>query len=133
MVSRQAPRYGEAEPIAGLPRDAFVAALQRRYNAIPAQVLAERELMDLFVPILRADFALLERYRHESGAPIESPITAFFGSRDATLSRARVAAWAECTSAEFEVVEHDASHFFHQDPRLIRDVIARLREPELLR
>ncbi len=127
VISRHAPRFLEAAPIAELPRDAFLAALQERYNAIPPQVLAERALMDLFVPTLRADFALLERYRHEPGSPIEAPISAWFGRRDVTLTRARVAAWSEVTGADFELIEHDASHFFHQDPRLIRAVADRLR------
>ena len=76
---------------------------------------------------LRADFTLLERYQHEPGAPLSTPITGWYGTRDATLSRDRVAAWAEHTTAGFELVERDAGHFFHQDPQLIGDVIGRLQ------
>ena len=127
VVARHAPRFREREPIARLPDDAFVRALQERYNAIPPQLLAERELLDIFLPILRADFTLLERYQHEPGAPLSTPITGWYGTRDATLSRDRVAAWAEHTTAGFELVERDAGHFFHQDPQLIGDVIGRLQ------
>jgi medium-chain acyl-[acyl-carrier-protein] hydrolase len=51
-----------------LPEDELIAEL-RTYQGTPAEVLAHRELMDLLLPVLRADFALVEHYVYRSGAP----------------------------------------------------------------
>jgi medium-chain acyl-[acyl-carrier-protein] hydrolase len=128
VASRHAPHYSEQAAIAHLPDDAFVAALQARYNAIPAPILADRELMAMFLPILRADFTLLEGYRCEPAAPLPTPITAWYGADDRTLTRERVAAWATHSAAPFELHEVPAAgHFFHADPRLVRGVAQHLR------
>ena len=127
VASRHAPHYPEPAPISHLPGDAFVAALQARYNAIPAQILADRELMAMFVPVLRADFALLEGYRLRPEDPLPTPIAAWYGADDRTLTRERVEAWGAHTSAAFELHEVAAGHFFHADPRLLQAVADRLR------
>ena len=127
VASRHAPQYTESAPIAHLPGDAFVRALQSRYSAIPPQVLADRELMAIFLPLLRADFTLLEAYRFQHEAPLSTPIAAWYGTDDPTLTRERVAAWAAHTTAAFELNEVPAGHFFHADPRLVRGVARLLR------
>lgn len=127
LASRQAPHYPEIAPIAHLPDGAFVTALQTRYNAIPPQILADRELMAMFLPILRADFNLLETYRLQPEDPIPTPITAWVGTEDRTLTRDRVAAWGRHTTANFELHEVSAEHFFTSDPRLLQGISRALR------
>jgi medium-chain acyl-[acyl-carrier-protein] hydrolase len=129
IASRHAPQFCEPACIAHLSRDAFVRALQERYNAIPAPVLADRDLMAMFLPILRADFSLLENYRYDAGEPISVPITAWYGRQDVTLTRAQMEAWREHTTAHFELIALEASHFFHTDPRLLQGLTRRLRSP----
>lgn len=52
----------------------LLAALED-YNGTPAAALAQRELMDLLLPALRADFAMVADYRYRPAAPL--PIVLF--------------------------------------------------------
>ncbi len=58
-----------------MPKAVFLAELKRR-NGIPAEVLAEAELMGLLMPVVRADFTLYETAVYSSEPPLECPITA---------------------------------------------------------
>ena len=48
-------------PLSHLDDDAFVQALQQ-YGGTPAEALADKELMALYLPVLRADFRMSENY-----------------------------------------------------------------------
>jgi surfactin synthase thioesterase subunit len=91
-------------PIHGLPHDAFIAEL-RRYGGAPAAVFEDRELMELCVPTLRADFALLDTYEHRASAPLSistfEPMSFKRGRStpaQASSSRCFTAAISSCTA-----------------------------------
>jgi surfactin synthase thioesterase subunit len=93
VSGRRAPTFrGQEAPLHTLPDDAFVAELVRRYDAIPQAILAERDLMALFLPILKADFAVFETHRHEDGPPLPCPIAIYGGDTDPQT--AEMAGWA---------------------------------------
>ena len=94
-----------------LPDAEFQAAL-RDLNGTPELVLADRELMELMLPTLRADFELCETYRPPARGPLPCPITAFGGDQDREVSAAAVQAWQQCTRGAFEVVSLEGDHFF---------------------
>lgn len=100
-------------PLHLLP-DAEFAAELCRLQGTPPEVLANRELMDLFLPLLRADFALAETYRYESETPLPVPILAWGGLDDAEVSPAEMAAWERHTSLRFKLRMLPGSHFFLQ-------------------
>src|SRR6185369_4393207 len=61
LAARRAAHVPSREtPCHQLPDTAFIDTLVRRYNGIPPAILAEPELMKIFLPILRADFTLME-------------------------------------------------------------------------
>src|SRR5581483_3596406 len=64
-----------------LPDDAFVRSLDDLGGTPPA-VRANRELMELLLPTLRADFAAAQTYRFSTEPPLTTPITAFCGQDD---------------------------------------------------
>nr|MBA2320881.1 thioesterase [Deltaproteobacteria bacterium] len=116
--ARRAPHLPDRlGPIAGRPDDAFLAALQARYNAIPAQLLTNRELLDVFLPTLRADFALLERYVHTPDDPLPVPLSAWYGEGDRTSYRPDLAAWAMHGTSDCAVRAFSGGHFFLRDSR----------------
>jgi medium-chain acyl-[acyl-carrier-protein] hydrolase len=82
VSARRAPQIANTDPpIHQLPERDFVAQIVKRYNGIPPVILAEPELMQLFLPIMRADFALLETYSWQPGELLNHPITALAVSR----------------------------------------------------
>jgi surfactin synthase thioesterase subunit len=95
-----------------LPDQDFVDAIQNRYSGIPAAVLQDAELMQLFLPVLRADFNAYEGYRFHEGEPLTCPITTFVGSADPVVTADAMAAWKQHTSASFATHTIAGDHFF---------------------
>ncbi|HEY0079191.1 MAG TPA: alpha/beta fold hydrolase [Pyrinomonadaceae bacterium] len=98
------------ERIHDLPDDKFILKL-RELEGTPAQVLEQPELMQLLMPILRADFGLCETYEYVEEPPLDSPITAFGGTEDET-GEPQLEGWREQTSAEFSLQMFPGGHFF---------------------
>lgn len=112
-------------PIHALPESAFVEALRRR-NRTPERILEHPEMLQLLLPILRADFALYETYTYTSEAPLDCPILAFGGLQDHAVSRERLAAWHEQTKASFLLRMLPGDHFFlHTAQPLLLRILSR--------
>jgi medium-chain acyl-[acyl-carrier-protein] hydrolase len=113
--ARHAPHLpATTPPIHQLPDADFIAQL-RAYNGTPEVVLQNAELMNLFLPILRADLAINETYIYLPEAPLELPITAFGGLQDAQVGEDDLAAWAEQTQGNFQLQMFSGDHFFLKD------------------
>jgi surfactin synthase thioesterase subunit len=101
-------------PISHLPDHEFVEEVSRRYNGIPDEVRRHQELLDLLVPGLKADLALLERYAYRPTAPLEGALTAFGGRADGEATGLDLAEWRVHTRGPFAVRMFDGGHFFIQ-------------------
>jgi len=84
----------------------------RRYGGTPEAVLQNQELMDLFLPPLRADLCIFETMQHEAGAPFDFPIAAFGGRTDHRTDLDEIEAWREHTTGRFTVEFFDGGHFY---------------------
>ncbi|HET7695295.1 MAG TPA: alpha/beta fold hydrolase [Vicinamibacterales bacterium] len=111
-------------PIAHLSDDAFVAEVRKRYDGIPQAVLDNRELLELMLPCLRADFTAFETYQYRAEPPLEMPISAFGGDQDGYVRSHEIAGWREQTTGRFRVRVIPGNHFFMQTGR--DEVIAAL-------
>ncbi|MCC7362522.1 MAG: thioesterase [Anaerolineales bacterium] len=125
VSARRAPQLPRTEaPLHTLPEPQFIAGLQQRYNGIPAAILAEPELMQLFLPMLRADFKLIELYQYRAEAPLACPITAFGGAQDTLALPAELAAWQAQSHGAFNLQLFPGGHFYLQTalPQLLAAV-----------
>jgi surfactin synthase thioesterase subunit len=95
----------------------FVQALVQRYGGIPEMVLRDPELLQLFLPILRADLTLVETYQYAHEPPLDCPLTVFGGANDATVGPAELAAWSDETGGPFALRMLPGDHFFVQSAR----------------
>ena len=112
VSGRGAPQTPNDEPpMHALPEPEFISEL-RRLNGTPREVLEHEELMQLMLPILRADFSICETYRYEPEAPLDCSITAFGGLEDESVSVERLKAWREQTNASFSLHMLPGDHFF---------------------
>jgi len=98
-------------PYHQLPNAEFMVEL-RRLNGTPEAVLQNAELMQLFLPILRADFAIMETYSYTIEELLDAPISAFCGRKDNEVSCDEVSAWREQTRGRFELHVLPGDHFF---------------------
>ncbi|MFI7249291.1 thioesterase domain-containing protein [Micromonospora chalcea] len=133
----RAPHVRTPGPFDGLSRAGDDELLRRlgEGGGLPAELLDHPELVELLLPLLRADFGRVDDYRHVPGEPLPVPIVAFAGRTDRAVTRDQNAAWAEHTAAGFTLHELDGGHFFLHDrlpelAALIRaDLTAALSDP----
>jgi medium-chain acyl-[acyl-carrier-protein] hydrolase len=108
----RAPQIPDPDPpIHQLETSEFIEEL-RRFNGTPEAVLQNQELMDLLLPSLRADFAVLETYTYQPEPPLTCDITAFYGLEDKQVSQAEMQAWEQQTTAKFCLLTLPGDHFF---------------------
>ena len=98
-------------PTYNLPEAEFLKEL-RRLDGTPAEILEHPELMRLLLPVLRADFELIQTYLYKQGKPLACPITAFGGTLDKEVGLRRLQGWQAQTSAHFSLNMIPGDHFF---------------------
>lgn len=99
-------------PTHTLPDAEFIEEL-RRLNGTPRGVIENAELMELMLPLLRADFGLIQTYVYKPEPPLLCPITAIGGVQDEEVSRSDIQEWREQTSS-FSLKMIAGDHFFVQ-------------------
>jgi medium-chain acyl-[acyl-carrier-protein] hydrolase len=106
-----------------LPHAEFVDRI-RTFDGTPEEVFAHKELLDIFIPLLRADITLLETYARDANAQVNCPIIALGGRDDAEVPIDSMNAWRAHTRTTFEKHEFSGGHFYWQSaPEPILDVI----------
>lgn len=134
VSGRRAPQVPDRGPVTyDLPDDEFVGELHR-IAGTPEEVLEHEELMELMIPVLRADFRLTQTYEYGVDTPLRCPIVVY-GGLDDEVTRDVLQPWEEQTSSAFALHLLPGGHFFLRSSRirllgLIREelhqVIARL-------
>src|SRR5262245_34574163 len=82
VSGRRAPQIENNDPPTyNLPEGDFIQEI-RHFNGTPQEVLEHPELMQLLLPVLRADFAVCETYTYTEEPPLECPISVFGGLQD---------------------------------------------------
>lgn len=119
---------GEHGPIHDLPPDEFLKAMQI-FRGIPEAVLADRELLAVVLPILRADVRAVFTYQYRAGRRLGCPITAVGALKDVSAPRDILLPWQEHTSADFQLCMFPGDHFFLRTNRgrLLQTITEKLR------
>ncbi|MFD0686455.1 thioesterase II family protein [Actinomadura fibrosa] len=110
-----------------LPTPLFVERL-RVYDE-DSEMLRDPALREVFLPRLRADFALVERHRYRPEPPLACPLSVLGGLDDRAVPPSVFDGWASYTSAGAEIRLLGGPHFFLGPARdhvlrLIRDRLA---------
>lgn len=110
--AHRAPHIPNTSPlIYQLPETQFLEEL-RRVNGTPEEVLQNRELLQLLLPLLRADFELCETYTYKQEQPLNCSISAFGGLQDQEITYESMQAWNIHTSKSFIIRFFAGDHFF---------------------
>lgn len=112
----RAPHLPLRPPTGHLTDPQFVREL-RELGGAPPQFFAEPELVALLLPMLRADFAVLESYTYTPTPPLDLPVRAFCGDADPHISPAQADAWREHTSSRFALTTVAGGHFYLDERR----------------
>ncbi|HEY1353970.1 MAG TPA: thioesterase domain-containing protein [Ktedonobacteraceae bacterium] len=112
VSGHRAPQIADPDPPSyALPTAAFIETL-RELDGTPAAVLQNDELLQLLLPLLRADFSVCETYRYHQEKPLRCPLTAFGGLLDKSVAREVVISWREQTCGPFKARFFAGDHFF---------------------
>lgn len=128
VSGRRAPHLlRERPPTYNLPRAQFLCELA--LWGTPDIVLRTPELLDVFLPVLRADFGLSEMHIYQPEMPLATPISAYGGEQDVHVSPADVEQWRKHTSEAFRRVMFPGGHFFLNEHRVavLSEVVTELR------
>lgn len=107
-----APHLPPAGPrLHDLP-DAELLAVIAELEGTSPEVLAQPELVQLLLPLFRADLEVWETYVAHRGS-LQVPITAMGGRHDPGVSLDMLSAWGSLTSADFHLAVFDGGHFYH--------------------
>lgn len=108
------PSIPEPNPIYHLPDEAFKRELGR-FEGTPKEILENQELLDFFLPMLRADFTMDETYYDKAGVVLHTPISAFGGEKDDEADESAILEWGKYTDNDFNYRIFPGGHFYLRD------------------
>ena len=115
LSARRAPHLPPNTPIThGMTDEEFVEELGR-YSYTPSAILNDPEALSVFLPMLRADFALGELYDFQCEPVLRSKASLFLGKKDDDVPKVDVIAWNDLLDRAADVVEFEEGHFFIHD------------------
>jgi medium-chain acyl-[acyl-carrier-protein] hydrolase len=119
VSGHRAPQLPDRHPaISNLPDTEIVAKL-RTLGGTSDEVLRNPELMNLMLPLLRADFAACETYVYRDQEPLACSLTAFGGNDDRQVNREEICAWRFQTRGPFAMYMFPGGHFFFQSAQAL--------------
>lgn len=127
VSGRAAPQLTEHRPfIHNLPPARFLEEVYA-LEGTPPEILGNRELIHALLPVMQADFALIERWTHAPREPLPVPMTAVGGVTDPRVGRAELEGWGAHTCEEFALHLLPGGHFFlrESEAALVELVAAR--------
>jgi medium-chain acyl-[acyl-carrier-protein] hydrolase len=112
LSGHKAPQLPDSLPsIHQLPDKEFLQEV-RKLNGAPEAVWRNIELMQLMLPVLRADFTLVETYTYTDEQPLDCSISAFGGLHDDRVSHDDLKAWQAQTQHAFTLRMFPGDHFY---------------------
>ncbi len=93
----------------GLTDEALVQEL-RRMGGTPEAIFREPDLLQIFLPILRADFRVLEQTVEQTGLRLHAPLSLFAASED-DIAVEEVWGWERYTTAAVHRTLLEGHHF----------------------
>lgn len=108
----KAPYLEENDPISHLDDEEFIKELVERYSSIPDEILQDKEVMNIFLPTLRADFIMSEKYTNKKMDIIGCPIMGLLGTDDLEMIFEDLDKWKILTNKGFYYKYIKGDHMF---------------------
>lgn len=109
-----ASKASKGEPGRRLTDDELIDVVDGRYASIPSQLRDSARFRRMFLPCLRADFAVAESYAHTERPPLDCPVVVMGGEQD-QVPREQLEAWRQHTTGAFDLHMLPGGHFFTRD------------------
>jgi len=105
------PHQRQRRKIYTLGEEDFIVEL-KRYGGTPPEVFENRDLMDLLLPLLRADFEMADEYRRAPEPRLSLPFSVWGGAEDTSPLPQALEGWRDYTTASIELQVLPGGHFF---------------------
>lgn len=111
----QAPSViGKKEDIHNLPDYDFIKKMID-IGGTPKEIVNNMEIFEIFIPILRSDFKIIENYNYEKKEKkIECDVSILCGKQD-FLQLKEILAWKDHVAKEIKIYNFEGNHFFIND------------------
>ncbi|WP_164779744.1 thioesterase II family protein [Paenibacillus kobensis] len=110
------PRRADAKVLHELDDEAFIEEIIQ-FGGIPEELIAHRGLFRMFMPMLRKDYTVSERYQFQSDdSKLRCPISVLYGTLDHSTAEV-MSQWQRYTSGSCSLQAYEAGHFFIHDYR----------------
>ncbi|MGH3427247.1 MAG: thioesterase II family protein, partial [Mycobacteriales bacterium] len=95
------------------------------FGGIPTAVLSDHRMRELFLPALRADLTIAEKYRPDPArSTVDCQVRGFFAISDPVITISGMAAWAKVNEVDFTLREFRGGHFFvHENEELVAGAV----------
>ncbi|KMZ40918.1 MULTISPECIES: thioesterase domain-containing protein [Bacillales] len=123
-ASRVPHAYHKLVKTYDLPHDEFIESL-RKLGGTPDEVLDNHEILEVFLPMIRADFQAVQTYEMNHELPQQIPVnmTVLFGKED-SIEIQDIVAWRDYCGRECKFFPMPGGHFFiHQQMNTILVII----------
>ncbi len=115
VAAQNAPSVPLERPTARRSTDEELGASLHRSGGMSEEALANARFMRAFLPVLRADYTLVDTYSYTPEKPLRCPIHLYTGAEDALVSRRGQAEWRRETTGGFVVHRFPGGHYFVQE------------------
>lgn len=108
---------------AHLPDDQFIASIAR-LNSTAGNILENKDLLELLLPMLRADFRMSEHYQYDGVSRLNCPLLALGSSEDEWITKASIEGWQAMTLQQFDSAWFKGDHFYlNHHPQILIDYL----------
>lgn len=129
-----APHLPDPNPELHEMSDDELLELLGTYGGTPDEIIGNEEMMEVFLPIVKADLQILESYTYRRETILSCSISAHCGRDDPRVpDRAQLEAWGDHTRGRFECFTYPGGHFYLDgaEQTLVRDLFRAAQPPVL--
>ena len=112
VAAQNAPSVPLERPTARSSTDEELSVALYRSGGMPREALENDRFVRTFLPVLRADYTVVDAYAYVPEAPLRCPIHLYTGTEDAQVSERGLARWRRETSGPFAVHRFPGGHYF---------------------
>ncbi|MBL4602934.1 MAG: thioesterase [Emcibacteraceae bacterium] len=117
LSAKRAPHLPELKPPSyNLPYDDFIEEL-KTFSTIPSEIINDPKMMEVFIPMLRADFGLGAKHVFDQKQKLGTGATLFWGQEDADAPKEDVIAWQKHIVGNVNSIGFNGGHFFIHDEK----------------
>ena len=102
--------------------DVFIEDL-RLLGGTPQEILDDPDIIRMLLPILRADYQVLESYAREIASPLSCPVISCTGQEDRSVTDETLDAWGQYSTVYYSHHWFEGGHFYLCSPVLAKSMV----------